>query len=84
MRPLRIIERPIKEEGDEAPLDIDADRMIGVGHEKERIRSDDNNILCAVRETHEFENGAIWLNDMYDWKFGTDSSGAICVVPLKK
>ncbi len=82
MRQLRIIHKqPFTED---APVDIDADRMIGVGYEGEKIRSGTGVVLCGVREEGEFANGAIWLNDMYDWRLGPDSRGCICVVPLEK
>lgn len=82
MRPLRIIHKPPFTE--EAPVDIDADRMVGVMQESNRIKSDDAVTLCGVREAGEFINGAIWLNSQYDWRLGIDSTGTPCAVPLEK
>ena len=84
MRKLTIIQphKPGSESVD--PIEIDASRMIGVKQENNRIRSDANAMICAVRETYEFANGAIWLNSEYDWVLGIDSEGIVCVVPLEK
>lgn len=83
MRRLRIIHKqPVTEE---TSLDIDAARMIKVEHVEGMIKSGLTGILlCDVRVSGEFNQCAIYLDGNYDWAFGEDSDGVVCVVPLEK
>jgi len=62
---------------------IDRARMIEVREDMGRINLDGDGIL-EHRMLNEFRNHAIYLPSSYDWVMGKDSTGSLCLVPLKK
>lgn len=66
---------------------IDRDRCIGVSPYVSMARITGLKETVPVLEDRrhgDFANSAFWLNSNFDWEIGTDSDGAIILIPLKR
>jgi len=65
-------------------IEIDRDRLGTIKGSGPSWTFDESVMVIDVREREEFRGHALYLAGVYEWILCKDSSGMICLVPLRK